>query len=160
MHPNAELISTFYRAFAEKDHTTMSESYAEGATFADPVFVHLKTDETRAMWRMFCTSGNEVSVTFSDVQADDKHGSAKWEAVYKFPPTKRPVHNKVSASFDFADGRIVKHDDNFDLYRWTRMALGPLGITLGWTPMVQGQVRKKAAAQLQRFMAEEAKGSE
>lgn len=30
-------------------------------------------------------------------------------------------------------------------------ALGPLGLALGWTPLVKNQVRKQAAAQLDRF---------
>jgi hypothetical protein len=107
------------------------------------------------MWRMFTTSGNALDVTFADVKADDTSGSASWEAVYAFPKTGRKVHNKISASFEFRDGKIVRHRDLFDFYRWTRMALGPLGTALGWTPIVQGQVRKQAASQLRRFQAGE-----
>ena len=155
MHPNAELVTRFYESFATGDHVTMAASYSDDATFGDPVFPKLEADEVRAMWRMFCTSGNELDVTFADVQADDTSGSATWEAVYAFPKTGRRVHNKISASFDFRDGKIAGHRDHFDLYRWTRMALGPVGTVLGWTPIVQGQVRKQAAAQLRRFQAEE-----
>lgn len=153
MHPNAELISNFYSAFATGDHITMEGSYADRATFSDPVFPHLDADQVRAMWRMFCTSGNEITVTFSDVVADDSTGSAHWEAVYAFPKTGRTVHNRIEAGFTFADGLITSHRDTFDLYAWTRMALGPIGTALGWTPMIQTQVRKQARSQLDRFMA-------
>lgn len=54
---------------------------------------------------------------------------------------------------DYEDGLIVHHRDDFDLYRWARMALGPVGIALGWTPIVRNQVRGQAAAQLHRFRA-------
>ena len=155
MHPNAELITRFYEAFAAGDHATMAASYSDDATFADPVFPELEADQARAMWRMFTTSGNALDVTFADVQADDASGSATWEAVYAFPKTGRRVHNKISASFEFRDGKIVRHRDRFDIYRWTRMALGPVGTALGWTPIIQGQVRKQAAAQLRRFQAGE-----
>lgn len=151
MHPNAELLDSFYTAFARRDHASMAASYADDATFTDPVFPNLEADEVRAMWRMFCTSGNEIDVRFSDVRADDTTGSAKWDAVYSFPATGRRVHNKIESSFAFRDGMIVRHADRFDFYRWTRMALGPLGIALGWTPIVRNQVRKQAAAQLDRF---------
>ncbi len=155
MHPNAELITRFYSAFAAGDHETMAASYADAASFGDPVFPHLEVEQVRAMWRMFCTSGNHLDVTFSDVVADDDAGSAHWAADYEFPKTGRPVHNVISASLAFRDGKIVTHRDHFDLYRWTRMALGPAGMLLGWTPIVQNQVRKQAAAQLGRFQAGE-----
>lgn len=154
-HPNEELITKFYKAFQAGDHATMAQSYADNATFSDPVFRDLDADQARAMWRMFCTSGNEIDLSFGDVRASDTEGSAGWEAVYAFPKTGRRVHNKIQASFTFDNGKIVRHKDDFDLYRWTRMALGPVGTILGWTPIVQGQVRSQAQAQLRRFQAGE-----
>jgi ketosteroid isomerase-like protein len=150
VHQNEQLITNFYSAFAAGDHGTMAAAYADDATFSDPVFPNLDADEVRAMWRMFCTSGNDIEVSFDAVQADDRAGSASWEAIYAFPKTGRRVHNKIAASFLFRDGRIVRHRDAFDLYRWTRMALGPVGVALGWTPIVKNQVRSQAAAQLRR----------
>ena len=155
MHPNEELVASFYAAFAAGDHATMARSYVDDATFSDPVFPNLAAAEARAMWRMFCTSGNEIDVTYSGVQADDGKGSAKWEAVYSFPKTGRRVHNKISAQFEFDNGLIARHRDTFDLYKWTRMALGPPGVLLGWTPLVKNQVRSQARTQLERFRAQE-----
>jgi ketosteroid isomerase-like protein len=155
MSANAELIERFYAAFAAGDHATMAASYSDDATFSDPVFPRLDSEEVRAMWRMFCTSGNSIDVTYSDVDAGEQHGAAHWEAVYAFPKTGRQVHNKIDASFQFKDGKIVSHKDDFNLYRWTRMALGPTGTLLGWTPIVTGKVRAQAASQLRRFMAGE-----
>ena len=151
MHPNAELLTRFYSAFAAKDHAIMARCYADDATFSDPVFPHLDADEVRAMWRMFCTSGNDVDVSFGEVEANDARGSARWEAIYAFPKTGRRVHNRIAASFTFSDGLIAEHRDDFDLYRWTRMALGTAGVALGWTPFVKGKVRRQAAGQLARF---------
>ena len=153
MEDHEQLIARFYEAFAANDHATMAASYADDATFSDPVFPNLTADEARSMWRMFCTSGNDVKITHSDVKADERSGSARWEAVYRFPKTGREVHNRIAASFLFRGGKIVRHKDDFDLYAWTRMVLGPMGTALGWTPLVQGQVRKQAAAQLRSFQA-------
>ena len=152
MEGNQQLLRDFYEAFARKDHATMATCYRNDATFGDPVFVALDAEETRAMWRMFCLGGQDLSVTFSDVKADEKTGSARWEARYTFAPTGRSVHNVINASFEFADGRIAKHRDSFGFYKWTRMALGPVGLLAGWTPMVRNKVRKQAAQQLQRFV--------
>lgn len=131
----------------------MAKCYADDAKFSDPVFPELDAEGARAMWRMFCTSGNELGVTFHDVQAEDVSGSARWEAIYEFPKTGRRVHNKIQAAFSFRDGLIVTHRDEFDFYRWTRMALGPVGVGLGWSPFVKNQVRQQAARQLSRFRA-------
>jgi ketosteroid isomerase-like protein len=159
MAANKDLIERFYGAFATGDHATMEASYSDTATFSDPVFPRLDAEQARAMWRMFCTSGNEIELTYSDIDAGEQHGSAHWEAIYAFPKTGRRVHNKIDANFQFQDGKIVGHRDNFNFYAWTRMALGPTGALLGWTPIVQNQVRKQAASQLRRFMAGEARKS-
>lgn len=159
MHPNGELVAAFYSAFAAGDHQTMASCYADDATFGDPVFPRLDADEARAMWRMFCTSGNRLDVTWRDVEANGSSGSARWEAIYAFPKTGRRVHNKIDASFSFRDGLIVRHRDSFDFYRWSRMALGPVGAALGWSPIVKNQVRAQAAAQLRRFQAGESEGA-
>jgi ketosteroid isomerase-like protein len=153
MHPNEEVISKLYSSFQRGDHEAMASCYSDQATFSDPVFPQLDADQVRAMWRMFCTGGNDIEVTFDQVKADDKTGSAHWEAHYKFPKTGRPVHNKIDASFEFSNGLITRHEDDFDFYRWTRMALGPTGTLLGWTPIVKNQVRAQAAGQLRRSQA-------
>ena len=156
MHPNAELIHRFYSAFAERDHATMAACYRPDATFSDPAFPNLRGEEIGGMWRMLCTRGKDLELTFSDVMADDSTGSAKWEARYTFGATGRKVHNRIAASFELADGGIVRHVDDFDFYRWSRMALGLPGILLGWTPLLQGKVQRQAGGQLERFLAKEA----
>jgi limonene-1,2-epoxide hydrolase len=153
VHPNVELLDSFYSAFAAGDHETMASAYADTATFSDPVFPKLDAEEARAMWKMFCTSGNEIRLTYTNVQADDLKGSVEWEAVYRFPKTGREVNNRIQADFRFQDGKIVEHRDHFDLYAWMRMALGPVGVAAGWTPLLQSQVRKQAHNQLHRFMS-------
>lgn len=150
MHPNARTIETFYRAFQRLDSGTMAAIYHPEATFADPVF-ELKGDEIGDMWRMFCTSGDDLRVTFSDPAADDVGGTARWEAWYTFKPTGRPVHNVIDAAFTFIDGAVVTHNDAFDLASWSRQALGWSGALLGRTGFMQKRIRHQAMGQLARF---------
>jgi len=152
MHPNAALIDSFYRAFQRRDHATMAACYAPDATFDDPVF-SLKGAQVGAMWQMLCERGADLRVEYGGITADDAAGSAAWSAWYTFSATKRPVHNEIRTEFAFTGGRIVRHTDRFDLYRWARQALGINGMLLGWTSMVQGTIRRNAAAALERFMA-------
>jgi hypothetical protein len=61
------------------------------------------------------------------------------------------VHNRIDASFLFEKGKIRRHIDAFDLYAWTRQALGIKGLLLGWAPPVQRAVRVQAARALDVF---------
>ncbi|MOA55161.1 hypothetical protein D3C78_1789040 [compost metagenome] len=49
------------------------------------------------------------------------------------------------------DGLICQHDDTFDLWRWSRQALGVPGMLLGWSPLVQNKVRLQAFKGLRAF---------
>ena len=153
MHPNAQLIETFYSAFQRLDAETMVSCYADSIRFSDPVFPRLQGKEAGDMWRMLCAKAQDFELTFSDVQADATTGSAKWEAKYTFSATGRRVHNRISANFSFADGLIVTHADQFDFWKWSAMALGPMGALLGWTPFLRRKVQKQAAENLSRFSA-------
>lgn len=151
MHENARLVTEFYEAFARRDAEAMVRAYADDVRFSDPVFPELKGERARDMWRMLCERGKDLEIEFRDVRADDAKGSAHWEARYTFSVTGRSVHNVIDASFVFSGGKIVEHVDSFDLWRWTRMALGPTGTLLGWTPLVQNKVRKTAEKGLEAY---------
>ena len=43
--------------------------------------------------------------------------------------------------------------DSFDLWRWSRQALGTKGLLLGWTPLVRNAVRAQALKGLRAFQA-------
>ena len=152
MHPNEVLIRRFYEAFEKKDHEKMQASYHPEASFSDPVFPDLSADEVKAMWKMLTTSAKDLKVNFRDVQADDRQGSCRWEADYTFTGTGRKVHNKISAEFEFSEGKIIRHKDHFDFWRWSRMALGRPGLLLGWSPYLLNAVRKKVRRRLLRYM--------
>ncbi len=153
MHPNEQLIETFYKCFQKRDAEGMAACYHQDVSFSDPVFPDLKGDQARSMWKMLCARGKDLEIQFSAVKANDSTGSAHWEAWYTFSGTGRKVHNVIDAEFEFRDGKIIRHKDQFGFWRWTRMALGPAGVLLGWTPIVQNGVRKKANQGLVDFMA-------
>lgn len=103
------------------------------------------------MWRMLTSGPGELRIELLEHDADETKGSAHWRAHYTFTETGRPVVNDVNAGFRFEDGLIAEHRDEFNFYRWTGRALGPVGLLLGWTPIVRGAVRRKAAARLDEF---------
>ena len=105
------------------------------------------------MWRMLTGRADDLEIELREHESDGDRGTARWIARYTYSQTGRPVVNDVRARFRFADGLIAEHDDEFDLYRWERQALGPVGTLLGWTPMLKGAVRRRARAALDEFMA-------
>lgn len=151
MHANEALIHRFYEALAAHDGATMAACYAKDATFRDPVFT-LAGAHVGNRWTMLCERGGDsLVVRHEGVQAGATDGSARWQADYPFSATGRQVCNRIEAKFTFRDGLIARHEDAFDCYAWTRMALGPVGTLLGWTPLIQGKVRRTAAAQLAKW---------
>jgi len=151
MQPNEQLIHDFYNAFQKLDWQTMQQCYAQNIHFSDAVFGDLNGDDAAAMWHMLCDRAKDFELSFSDVQADDNHGSARWEAGYTFSQTGRKVQNVIFAEFQFAEGKIVRHSDHFSFWRWSRMALGPMGVLLGWSGFLKRKVQQQALAGLKLF---------
>ncbi|MGQ5522834.1 nuclear transport factor 2 family protein [Chitinimonas sp. PSY-7] len=151
MSVESDLINHFYTAFQQRDWATMAACYHPDVQFSDPVFIDLRGRQPAAMWRMLLESASELSVSFSSVEAENGQGSASWVAIYPFSQTGRLVENHMHAQFEFRDGLIWRHRDRFDFWAWSRMALGPTGLLLGWTPFLRNKVRKTAQQRLARF---------
>jgi ketosteroid isomerase-like protein len=156
MHPHAQLVENFYAAFAKRDAEAMVACYHPEIHFSDPVFQDLRGAHAGNMWRMLCERATTLVVEHSGVSADDKGGKAHWEARYDFTATGRKVHNVIDARFEFRDGKIIRHADTFDLWKWAGMALGAKGKLLGWAPPVQNAIRKQAMKGLSVFEAKRA----
>lgn len=154
MHANAALVHRFYEAFDRHDGEAMAECYHSDIIFHDPVFGELQGERAGDMWRMLASRAKDLSVKVSDVAADDRAGSARWIATYTFGKAKRNVRNDIEARFEFKEGKIVRHDDSFSLWKWASQALGPTGMLLGWTPMVQKRIRADARRGLDAYVAQ------
>lgn len=156
MHPNAQLIHDFYGALARKDGAAMAACYAPDGQFSDPAFGVLNASEVGAMWRMLTARAADLEVILSQVRADDASGAAHWDASYTFSKTGRKVVNRIDASFRFRDGKIVRHEDQFNLWRWAAMALGPAGALMGWSPPMQRAIRRQSRQALDAWLQREA----
>ncbi|QHF01998.1 DUF4440 domain-containing protein [Pseudomonas asturiensis] len=148
---NSALITRFYEAFAQLDAEAMSACYTDDVLFSDPAFGELRGSQASDMWRMLTSRAKNFSVVFDQVRADDRSGTAHWVATYLFSQTGRTVVNDIQARFVFRDGLICEHHDHFDLWRWSRQALGAKGLLLGWTPVVQNAIRGQAQKGLKTY---------
>jgi ketosteroid isomerase-like protein len=157
MNGNEQIIQRFYTAFQRLDYAAMQDCYAEHAIFNDPVFGILQGEEVSAMWEMLCKNAKDFSLTFSDIQwLDEEYATCNWTAVYTFSKTGRKVVNQIKAHLRIQDGKITEHTDKFDLWKWSRQALGLPGLLLGWSNFIQNKVHKNARKNLEKFMAAKA----
>jgi ketosteroid isomerase-like protein len=147
---NKQLIADFYSAFAARDAEGMVACYADDIRFTDPAFGTLRGNDAKNMWRMLLKNP-DIKVTVSNIKADDKTGSANWVAVYTFSRTGRKVTNRVSAMFEFRDGKIIKHTDHFNIWKWAGQAMGLKGYLLGWTPLMRNGIQKQAVSLLTKY---------
>lgn len=150
---NDEIIKSFYTAFANGDAETMISYYHKDIIFHDPAFGELKGDEVRNMWRMLIErSKGDLKISYSAVDIYDHSGSANWKAEYTFGPTGRKVVNRVSANFKFEGDKIIRHVDDFDMWKWAQQALGLKGYLLGWSSFLQKKVQQQTRKLLKSYI--------
>ena len=152
MTTNEQLITKFYTCFQNKDYLGMQDCYADHAKFSDAVFTDLDGEQVKAMWEMLIKNGKDLKVIFNNVKGDAAGGSAEWTAWYTFSRTGKKVINRINARFEIENGKIVKHTDSFNFYKWARQAFGFTGLLIGWTPFFQNKVRTTAMESLTKFM--------
>jgi ketosteroid isomerase-like protein len=151
---NTELITSFYQSFANGDAEGMAACYHDDIQFQDPAFGVLKNEDAKNMWRMLIErSKGNIQITFSDIKANEHTGSTNWIAEYTFSATGRKVLNIVSAEFEFKDGKIIKHTDSFDIYKWSKQALGMKGYLLGWTSFMKHKIQQQSTTLLKKYTA-------
>lgn len=149
---NEQLIRQFYESFANNDADAMIACYADDIEFSDPAFGELKGADAKNMWKMLVerAKGN-IRIEYKNVSADAQKGSADWTADYLFSKTGRQVFNEIHAEFEFKDGKIFRHNDTFDIWKWSRQALGISGSLLGWSSFLQNKIRQNARESLREY---------
>ena len=153
-----QIIEEFYSGFADGNSVTMNSCYHQDVVFQDPVFGILEAKDARDMWEMLNEkSQGQLEIRFSNVISPSAKGSADWKANYIFSSTNRNVSNVIHAEFEFKDGLIFRHTDTFDLYEWSKQALGFKGYLLGWTPFFKKKIQQKALESLRSFQRKKEK---
>jgi ketosteroid isomerase-like protein len=153
MENNQQLIEEFYTCFKNKDYKGMQACYADNAVFNDAVFKNLNAAQVKAMWQMLISTAKDFKIEFSNISSDGKLVYAHWDAYYTFSKTGKKVINRIDATFEIENGKIIKHTDNFNFYTWARQALGTPGLLLGWTSVLKNKIQATAMENLEKFMS-------
>lgn len=147
------LVEKFYRSFAVADLDGMLSCYHKEIEFEDPAFGKLNHEMPGKMWKMLLERAKgDLKITYGHIMAGENKGSAVWEAHYHFGTEKRKVINKINASFEFKDGLIYKHKDQFDLWKWSSQALGMRGFLLGWSSFMKQKIRQRSLSLLNNYI--------
>jgi hypothetical protein len=84
----------------------------------------------------------------------------QWEADYVVDylfngrPVTNHIHTKLTVSP--TSGLIIKQEDTFDFYAWSKQSLGVVGTLLGWTEFMKNKVRATARSRLEHFAEKDA----
>jgi len=148
----AETLEKFYTSFSNKDIDGMLSCYSDEIIFTDPAFGPLRGERAKAMWTMLLERGGSLNISFKVLEASSDFGKVEWIANYNYGPKKRKVVNRVVAQMTIKDGKIIKHMDHFNFWKWTQQALGISGYLLGWSPLMKKIVRKKTNGLLNNFI--------
>lgn len=156
MMTNKEIIEKFYSAFQKLDSKSMNACLAEDIVFEDPAFGKLKGDEVKYMWQFLCENAKDFKMEFSEIKETKKGGSAHWEAFYTFSQTGNTVHNIIDAKFEIKNGLITKHQDDFDIKKWVKQAMGSAVGLIGGSFLIKNAVRSKSRSILKSYMRKNA----
>lgn len=142
MRSNEEVIKKLYDDLKAGNFNEMKTCYDPKVKFSDVAFNLKGIDDVCAMWEMLCTRKDKIGVSVSNIQADEKMGTADWVADYLYPdssekPKKQSrIVNNIKATFIFNNGKIIEHHDICDVVRLAEMVLGPKGEIIGRIPFV------------------------
>ena len=148
---NEELINKFYTSFSDGDVKGMLACYHKDIVFHDPAFGRLKGERAFEMWEMLLSQKKaDTIISFENIQATTEKGQANWTAEYVYE--NRKVINHVSATFKFKESKIIEHTDTFNLWEWSRQALGVTGLLIGWTPFMKNKIQQTTNLKLDKFI--------
>jgi ketosteroid isomerase-like protein len=153
---NTDLIERFYRAFQNLDAEAMAACYAPDIRFQDPAFGPLHGREAGDMWRMLLGRAGDFSLSFDGIESLGQSASAHAVARYTYSATGRFVVNDIRTRFAIRDGLIAEQTDSFDLWRWSRQALGVKGWLFGWSSSAQDSIRTRARRALKDYQKRQA----
>lgn len=152
MTPSEKIIHQLYTSIANGALSDIDACYASTVKFHDPVFGTLKGPEVPKMWKMLIErSKGNLAIDYTIIKSDAHKASAQWIATYTFGKNKRQIKNTIQSEFYFKDGLIIKQNDDFDIWTWSRQAFGFSGFLLGWTGYMQNKIHKKAKLALKDY---------
>lgn len=145
-------IHQLYTSIANRAISNIKTCYAPTARFNDPVFDTLVGNEIPKMWRMLIEkSKGNLEIEYTIIKSNEHKSSVEWIATYTFGKNKRKIRNVIQSEFYFKDGLIIKQNDDFNIWTWSKQAFGFSGFLFGWTGYMQNKIQEKANLALKNY---------
>ncbi|GIZ08476.1 nuclear transport factor 2 family protein [Flavobacterium sp. UMI-01] len=152
MTTNEPIIHQFFNGLSKADVLSVVSCYDTNIKFRDPIFGLLTGKDVTAMWSMLLENNKEnIKIEIVNSKSDAYLGTAQWIASYTFKPSNKTIVNHITTHFHFKEGLIIKQTDDFDIWKWSRQALGCKGFLFGWTGYMQQKIHEKAIQSLQKY---------
>ena len=151
MNQQEQIVFNFYTAFQNLDSEKMVSLYSHDIVFEDPAFGILKGQDANNMWRMLCENSVDLDLKFHITSSKNNKVYAFWEAHYTFSKTGRKVINKVNAELIIKDEKIIKHTDTFNLWDWSKQAMGLTGWFIGWSNFFKTKLHQTTGEMLHKY---------
>lgn len=152
MTPTEKTIHQLYTSIANGTVANIDACYAATAKFHDPIFGTLTANEIPKMWKMLIEkSKGNLDIEYTIIKSNENKASAQWTATYTFGKNKRPIKNTIFSEFHFKNGLIIKQNDDFNIWNWSKQAFGFSGFLFGWTGYMQKIIQEKAELSLKNY---------
>ncbi|MFL9829379.1 nuclear transport factor 2 family protein [Flavobacterium sp. ARAG 55.4] len=152
MISSEKTIHQLYTSIAQGNLSAIDRCYSAAVKFHDPVFGKLTANKVPKMWKMLIQKSYEKpDIEYKIIKINEHTAEVKWKAVYIFGKKKRKIINNIHSVFHFKDGLIIKQNDDFNIWKWTRQAFGLSGFLFGWTGYMQRKIQMKAQSSLSTF---------
>lgn len=152
MAPTEKTIHQLYRSITNGAISEIEACYTPTVKFHDPIFGTLIGNEVPKMWEMLIKkSKGNLAIEYTIIKSNTHKASAQWTATYTFGKNKREIKNTIHSEFHLKDGLIIKQNDDFNIWNWSKQAFGFSGFLFGWTGYMQKKIQKKAQLSLKNY---------
>jgi hypothetical protein len=145
-------IETYFDAFSKGDYRTMRSLCDPKITFNDPVYTSLQGKSVFALHHFMAERRICPTITIRSISEKGNRVKVKWTNEYEYATYKTHISIDVRSIFHFEHTSIISQTDQYNLWKWSKMALGFTGTYLGWTPMFRSTLRRSSQQSLATFI--------
>lgn len=152
---NRAIAQQFFDRLSARDVSGAMECCGAQIVYSSPFFEGSFERQGResvgAMWRAWLRSMPDARIVCDDIRASHEHASAYWTVDYTLPNSFGRVQQRISADLSFAEGKIIRHRDRFNLHEWASREYGTPGSLLGGKRAFQKWAVARERARLAAF---------
>ena len=137
------IVEQFYAALNAKDLLTLRSLYHPKAEYNDEIF-SLNYKEILALWYSSMQPEMELVAEVHSIDQQKESIVTHWTISYTIASINKRITLDEVGRFEFQDGLIIRHTDEYSFYRWCAQAFGVAGMLASWSKWLRKKVRNQA----------------